>query len=136
MWLLPGHARGRTNPFPAPVTGAAVFALGRTFGTAGSDALDVWIDDSATNTYDPPDGPALTLPIKTLIACTHGWLRFIAAGQAVPGLVARDGTPLVITDATLVLEVWSTLRASLDRMAEDGSYFVELTESRSSKSRP
>jgi phosphatidylserine/phosphatidylglycerophosphate/cardiolipin synthase-like enzyme len=117
-------------PFPAPVTGGApIFALGRTFGTAGSDALDVWIDDSATNTYDPPDGPALTLPIKTLIACTHGWLRFIAAGQPVPGLVARDSTPLVVTDATLVLEVWSTLRASLDRMAEDGSYFVELTES-------
>ncbi len=117
-------------PFPAPVTGGApIFVLGRTFGTDGSDVLDVWIDDSATNTYDPPDGPELTLHIKTLIACTHGWLRFVGAGQPVPGLSARDGTPLVVTDATLVLEVWSTLRGSLDRMAEDGSYFVELTES-------
>jgi phosphatidylserine/phosphatidylglycerophosphate/cardiolipin synthase-like enzyme len=117
-------------PFPAQGPGTApFFVLGRTFGTGGSDVLDVWIDDSAKNMYDPPDGPAHTLHIKTLIACTHGWLRFVAAGQPVPGLVAREGTPLVVTDATLVLEVWSTLRGSLNRMAEDGSYFVELTES-------
>lgn len=116
-------------PFPAPDTGGSpVFVAGRTFGTGGSDVLDVWIDDSAENEYDPPDGPAVTLPVRTLIACVHGWLRFVPAGQPVPGLHARDGTPLVVTDATLVLQVWSTLRGNLDRMAEDGSYFVELTE--------
>lgn len=116
-------------PFPAPVTGgAAHFVAGRTFGTDASDALDVWVDDLEKNAYDPPDGPPLDLHIRTLIACTHGWLRLVAPGQPVPGLVARDGTPLVVTDATLVLEVWSTLHGSLDRMAEDGSYFMELTE--------
>lgn len=116
-------------PFPAPVTGGGpIFVVGRTFGTDGHDVLDVWIDDSATNTYDPPDGPAVVLPIHTLIAVTHGWLRFVAADQPVPGLVRRDGTPLVVKNATLVLEVWSTLHRSLDRMAEDGSYAAELTE--------
>ena len=117
-------------PFPAPDTGTGpYFAIGRTFGANGSDALDVWIDDANQTTFDPPDGAPVPLHIRTLIAATHGWLSFVAAGQPVPGLRARDGSPLVVTDATLVLEVWSTLRASLDRMAEDGSYFVELTES-------
>lgn len=117
-------------PFPAPDTGTGpYFAIGRTFGANGSDALDVWIDDANQTTFDPPDGAPVALHIRTLIAATHGWLSFVAAGQPVPGLRARDGSPLVVTDATLVLEVWSTLRASLDRMAEDGSYFVELTES-------
>lgn len=116
-------------PFPAPVSGGGPsFVLGRTFGAGGSDLLDVWVDDSETNTFDPPDGPPLNLHVRTLIACTHGWLSFVAAGQPVPGLTTRDGSPLIVTDATLVLEVWSTLRRSLDRMAEDGSYFVELTE--------
>jgi phosphatidylserine/phosphatidylglycerophosphate/cardiolipin synthase-like enzyme len=117
-------------PFPAPDTGTGpYFALDRTFGANGSDALDVWIDDSKSTTYDPPDRPPLSLPIRTLIAATHGWLRFVDAGHAVPGLKTRDGSPLIVTNATLVLEVWSTLRASLDRMAEDGSYFIEVTES-------
>ena len=110
-------------PFPAPTTGGnAVFVVGRTFGAAGSDVLDVWVDDTASNSYDPPDGAAITLPIRTLIACTHGWLRFVAAGQPVPGLRTRDGSPLTVTDATLVLGVWPTLRDNLERMAEDGSY--------------
>ena len=116
-------------PFPAPVVGGGpYFVTGRTFGVDGSDLLDVWVDDSEENTFDPPDGQPLSLHIRTLIACTHGWLSFVAAGQPVPGLVRRDGSPLVVTDATLVLEVWSTLHSSLDRMAEDGSYFVELTQ--------
>src|SRR5687767_6935508 len=98
-------------PFPAPGSGPGpFFVAGRTFGTGGSDVLDVWIDDSAKNTYDPPDGPEVTLDLKTLIACTHGWLRYVDAGQPAPGLLARDGTPLVVADGTLVLEVWSTLR--------------------------
>jgi phosphatidylserine/phosphatidylglycerophosphate/cardiolipin synthase-like enzyme len=117
-------------PFPAPATGGGpYFVVGRTFGADDSDALDVWINDTETNTYDPPDGPPQTLHIRTLIAATHGWLRFVAPNQPVPGLRARDGSPLVVADATLVLEVWSTLRASLDRMAEDGSYFIEVTGS-------
>jgi phosphatidylserine/phosphatidylglycerophosphate/cardiolipin synthase-like enzyme len=117
-------------PFPAPDTGPGPwFAIGRTFGAVDSDALDVWIDDANQTTYDPPDGDPLTLHIRTLIAVTHGWLSFVAADQPVPRLRARDGSPIVVNDATLVLEVWSTLRASLDRMAEDGSYFAELTES-------
>jgi phosphatidylserine/phosphatidylglycerophosphate/cardiolipin synthase-like enzyme len=124
------HSLELALPFPAPDTGGGpYFVAGRTFGTGGSDVLDVWVDDNAHHAYDPPDGPALDLHTRTLIACTHGWLRFVAAGQQVPGVVGRDGTPLVVTDATLVLEVWSTLRSSLDRMAEDGSYLVELTES-------
>lgn len=122
------HSLELALPFPAPDVNAPVFVTGRTFGIDGSDVLDVWIDDQAHHPFDPPDGPEIPLKIKTLIACTHGWLRFVAAGQPVPGLVNRDGTPLVVTDATLVLEVWSTLHPSLDRMAEDGSYFVELTE--------
>ena len=78
-------------PFPAPASGGnAVFAIGRTFGADGSDGLDVWVDDSATNTYDPPDGAALTLPIRTLIACTHGWLRFVAAGADSAGAAHQD----------------------------------------------
>jgi phosphatidylserine/phosphatidylglycerophosphate/cardiolipin synthase-like enzyme len=117
-------------PFPTPDTGTGpYFAVGRTFGADGSDALDVWIDDANQTTYDPPDGDPVPLPIRTLLAVTHGWLSFVAADQAVPGLRTRDGSPLVVRDASLVLEVWSTLRASLDRMADDGSYFVELTES-------
>jgi phosphatidylserine/phosphatidylglycerophosphate/cardiolipin synthase-like enzyme len=116
-------------PFPAPVSGGnPAFVVGRTFGAAGSDALDVWVDDTATNTYDPPDGPAIPLPIRTLVACVHGWLRFVAAGQPVPGLRTRGGGPLVVTDATLVLGVWPTLRDNLERMAEDGSYLVPQTE--------
>src|SRR4029077_16441303 len=116
-------------PFPAPTTGGnAVFVVGRTFGASGNDGLDVWVDDTATNSYDPPDGPELTLPIRTPIACTHGWLRFVAAGQPVPGLHARDGSPLTVTDATLVLGVWPTLRDNLERMAEDGSHLIPQTE--------
>jgi phosphatidylserine/phosphatidylglycerophosphate/cardiolipin synthase-like enzyme len=116
-------------PFPAPASGGnAVFAIGRTFGAEGFDGLDVWVDDTATNTYDPPDGAALPLPIRTLIACTHGWLRFVAAGGGVPGLRTRTGQPLVVTDATLVLGAWPTLRDNLERMAEDGSYLIPQTE--------
>ena len=33
-----------------------------------------------------------------------------------------------MTDATLVLQVWPTLRDSLERMAEDGSYLIPQTE--------
>jgi phosphatidylserine/phosphatidylglycerophosphate/cardiolipin synthase-like enzyme len=119
-------------PFPPggePQGGAVPYVVGRTFGDGGSDVLDVWIHDNTLTTYDPPDGPPVSLQISTLIACTHGWLRFVDAGQPVPGVITRDGTPLVVADPTLVLQVWSTLRGSLDRMAEDGSYFVELTES-------
>ena len=116
-------------PFPAPATGGnTVFVVGRTFGAPGSDVLDVWVDDTVSNSYDPPDGAAITLPIRTLIACTHGWLRFVGAGQPVPGLRTRDGSPLTVTDATLVLQVWPTLRDSLERMAEDGSYLIPQTE--------
>ncbi len=124
------HSLELALPFPgggAPSSGPA-FLVGRTFGGA-SDALDVWINANTEAAYDPPDGPEIQLQIKSLIACTHGWLRFVAAGQPVPSIVARDGSPLVVEEPTLALEVWSTLRASLDRMAEDGSYFVELTES-------
>jgi phosphatidylserine/phosphatidylglycerophosphate/cardiolipin synthase-like enzyme len=116
-------------PFPAPGAGGnPVFVAGRTFGSDGSDALDVWVDDTASNLYDPPDGAALTLPIRSLVACIHGWLRFVAAGQPVPGLRTRAGAPLVVTDAALVLGVWPTLRDNLERMAEDGSYLVPQTE--------
>lgn len=116
-------------PFPAPATGGSpVFVVGRTFGTDGSDALDVWIDDSAEHEYDPPDGPVLTLRIHSLVSCIHGWLRFVAAGQAVPGVRTRDGAPLVVSDATLVLGVWPTLRDNLERMAEEGSYLIPQTE--------
>jgi len=112
-------------PFPAPSSGGnPVFVAGRVFGASGFHGLDVWVDDSATNTYDPPDGAAVSLPIRTLIACTHGWLRFVAAGGAVPGLRTRTGDPFIVTDATLVLGVWPTLRDNLERMAEDGSYLV------------
>jgi len=115
-------------PFPAPATGGnPVFVIGRTFG-GGSDVLDVWIDDTVSNSYDPPDGAAITLPIRTLIACTHGWLRFVAPGQPVPGLHTRAGAPLTVTDATLVLGVWPTLRDNLERMAEDGSFLIPQTE--------
>ena len=72
------------SPRPPP-GGNTVFVVGRTFGAPGSDVLDVWVDDTVSNSYDPPDGAAITLPIRTLIACTHGWLRFVAAGQPVPG---------------------------------------------------
>jgi hypothetical protein len=105
-----------------------VFVVGRTFGAPGSDVLDVWVDDTVSNSYDSPDGAAITLPIRTLIACTHGWLRFVGAGQPVPGLRTRDGSPLTVTDATLVLQVWPTLRDNLERMAEDGSYLIPQTE--------
>ena len=44
-------------PFPAPATGGnTVFVVGRTFGAPGSDVLDVWVDDTVSNSYDPPDG--------------------------------------------------------------------------------
>jgi phosphatidylserine/phosphatidylglycerophosphate/cardiolipin synthase-like enzyme len=113
---------------PPGVGGGPLFVIGRTFGDDGSDALDVWINSNTLTPYDPPDGPPVQIQIRTLIACTHGWLRFVAAGQPVPGLVTRNGTSLVVTAPTLVLEVWSTLHNSLDRMAEDGSYLAELTE--------
>jgi phosphatidylserine/phosphatidylglycerophosphate/cardiolipin synthase-like enzyme len=123
------HSLELALPFPVPATGGnPVFVVGRTFGATDGHLLDVWIDDTATHTYDPPDGPPLTLPIRTLIACTHGWLRFVAAGQPVPGLRARDGSPLTVTDATLVLGVWPTLRDNLERMAEDGSYLIPQTQ--------
>ena len=115
-------------PFPAPASGGnPVFVVGRTFG-GGNDGLDVWIDDTASHSYDPPDGPAITLPIRTLIAVTHGWLSFVASGQAVSGLRTRDGAPLVVADATLVLGTWPTLRDNLERMAEQGSFLVPQTE--------
>ncbi len=79
------------------------------------------MSDIATHTYDPPDGDPVTLPIRSLIACFHGWLRFVAAGQAVPGLHTRDGEPLVVEDAALALTVWPTLRDNLERMVEEGA---------------
>jgi phosphatidylserine/phosphatidylglycerophosphate/cardiolipin synthase-like enzyme len=115
-------------PFPAPASGGnPVFVIGRTFG-GGNDALDAWIDDTVSHPYDPPDGPAVTLPIRTLIAVTHGWLSFAAAGQAVSGLRTRDGGPLIVTDATLVLGTWPTLCDNLERMAEQGSFLVPQTQ--------
>ncbi|MEO7360663.1 MAG: phospholipase D-like domain-containing protein [Gemmatimonadaceae bacterium] len=115
-------------PFPAPASGGnPVFVIGRTFGTDGQ-ALDVWVDDTASHSYDPPDGPAVTLPIRSLIAVTHGWLSFIAAGQEVSGLMNRDGTPLVVADASLLLGTWPTLRDNLELMAEQGSFQVPQTE--------
>ena len=60
-------------PFPAPVVGGGpYFVVGRTFGAGTSDLVDVWVDDSEQNTFDPPDGPPQNLHIRTLIACTHG----------------------------------------------------------------
>lgn len=117
-------------PFPAPQAGGdPVYAIGRTFGdSTGSDGLDVWVDDTGTTTYDPPDGNPVALPLKTLIASTHGWLRLVAAGTPVPGSRTRTGAPLVVTDDTLVLQVWPTLRGSLQRMAESGSFLVPQTE--------
>ena len=116
-------------PFPAPASsGNPVFALGRHFGEANFHGLDIWIDDTATTSYNPPDGAALTLPVRTLIAVTHGWLRYAAAGSTVPGCRTRGGEPLVVTDASLVLGVWPTLRDNLERMAIDGSFQVPQTE--------
>ncbi len=115
-------------PFPAPASGGAPgFVIGRTFGN-GNDLLDVWVDDTVDTTYDPPDGAPVTVPIRTLIACVHGWLRFVAAGEAVPDLRTRTGAPLTVTDPTLVLAVWPTLRDNLERLAEDGSVLVPQTE--------
>ena len=117
-------------PFPNPAAGGnPVLAVGRTFGDEGSDGLDVWIDDVATTTYDPPDGDPVTLPVRSLIACTHGWLRFVAAGQAVPGVRTRTGAPLVVTDTALVLSVWPTLRDNLELMVDHGSFQIPHTES-------
>jgi phosphatidylserine/phosphatidylglycerophosphate/cardiolipin synthase-like enzyme len=117
-------------PFPSggtPISGPR-FVIGRTFGDGGSDVLDVWIHDNTETSYDPPDGPPVNLQISTLIACTHGWLRFVDAGQPVPDIVARDGTPLVVANPTLVLQVWSSLRGSLARMADQGSLQIPQTE--------
>jgi hypothetical protein len=123
------HSLELALPFPAPPAGGdPVYALGRTFADAGSDALDVWVNDTDTTTYDPPDGDPLTLPLRSLIACIHGWLRFVGAGQAAPGLRTRSGTPLVVADDTLMLSVWPTLRGNLERMAEDGSFLIPQTE--------
>jgi phosphatidylserine/phosphatidylglycerophosphate/cardiolipin synthase-like enzyme len=117
-------------PFPAPPAGGDPdYSIGRTFGDAtSSDGMDVWVNGTDTTTYDPPDGAPVTLPLRTLIACTHGWLRLVAAGSAVPGVRTRTGAPLVVTDDTLVLRVWPTLRTSLGRMAESGSFLVPQTE--------
>lgn len=118
-------------PFPpggTPLSGLP-YAVGRTFGdAAGNDLLDVWIHDHTLVPYDQPDGPPVSIEISSLIAVTHGWLRFVDAGQPVPSVVHRDGTPLVVDAATLVLQVWSTLRGSLDRMAEQGSMTIPQTE--------
>jgi len=123
------HSLELALPFPAPPTGGdPVYALGRTFADAGSDALDVWVNDTDTTTYDPPDGDPLTLPLRSLIACIHGWLRFVAAGTTAPGLRTRSGTPLAVADDTLMLSVWPTLRGNLERMAEDGSFLIPQTE--------
>jgi phosphatidylserine/phosphatidylglycerophosphate/cardiolipin synthase-like enzyme len=117
------HSLELTLPNPAPAADAGtVFAVGRTFGEA--DGCDLWIDGAATTTYDPPGGDPLTLDLFTLLAVTHGWLRFVPAGSAVPGVQARTGGSLVLTEAAVVLSVWPTLRDSLERMAELGNVAV------------
>ena len=106
------------------MTAVSKAASRSSFSTASSldrGSQGVWIHDNTLTEYDPPDGPPEQIQISTLIACTHGWLRFVGAGQPVPGIYKRDGTPLVVDDSTLVLQVWSTLRGSLDRMAVQGS---------------
>jgi phosphatidylserine/phosphatidylglycerophosphate/cardiolipin synthase-like enzyme len=120
------HSLNLTLPFPAPAAGATVFAIGRVFGdpATGTDGLDVWVDDSATTSYDPPDGDTLTLPVATLLACTHGWLRFVPAGQQVPGLTDRTNAPLQVAADALVLGAWPTLRDNLELMVTLGSVLV------------
>ena len=106
------HSLELALPFPAPAADAGtVFALGRTFGDAGSDALDVWVNDAATTSYNPPDGAPITIKVGSLIACLHGWLRFVAAGGTVPGIRSRTGAPLTVARDTLVLSTWPTLRS-------------------------
>jgi phosphatidylserine/phosphatidylglycerophosphate/cardiolipin synthase-like enzyme len=124
------HSLNLTLPFPPPAAGATVFALGRLFGdpAAGADGLDVWVDDTATTSYDPPDGDAVTLPVSTLLACTHGWLRFVPAGQQVPGLTDRTNAPLQVAADALVLSVWPTLRDNLEQMVTLGSVLVPDVE--------
>jgi phosphatidylserine/phosphatidylglycerophosphate/cardiolipin synthase-like enzyme len=119
------HSLNLTLPFPA--AGATGFAIGRVFGdpATGTDGLDVWVDGSATTSYDPPDGDALTLlPVATLLACTHGWLRFVPAGQQVPGLTDRANAPLQVSADALVLRVWPSLRDNLEQMVTLGSVLV------------
>ena len=121
------HSLELTLPFPTPAAGAGtVFAIGRTFGdpAGGVDGLDVWVSDTATTTFDPPDGDALTLPLSSLLALTHGFLRFVPAAGTVPGLSDRTGAPLVVASAALVLSVWPTLRNNFELMAVDGSVLV------------
>lgn len=124
------HSLNLTLPFPPPAAGATVFALGRLFGdpATGADGLDVWVDDSATTSYDPPDGDAVTLPVRTLLACTHGWLRFVPAGQQVPGMTGRTNAPLQVAADALVLSVWPTLRDNLEQMVTLGSVLVPDVE--------
>lgn len=124
------HSLNLTLPFPPPAAGAAVFALGRLFGdpATGTDGLDVWVDDTATTSYDPPDGDALTLPVATLLACTHGWLRFVPAGHEVPGLTDRTNAPLQVAADALILSVWPTLRDNLEQMVTLGSVLVPDAE--------
>lgn len=123
------HSLELALPFPAPASNAVtVFAVGRTFGDAGSDGLDVWVSDTVTTSYNPPDGPPLQIKVGTLIACVHGWLRFVANGQAVPNLLTRTGDPLIVSSDTLVLSTWPTLRANLERMSEHGSFLLPQSE--------
>jgi phosphatidylserine/phosphatidylglycerophosphate/cardiolipin synthase-like enzyme len=125
------HGVQLTLPFPTPAEGAGtVFVLGRTFGDpdGGTDGLDVWVDDTATTSYDPPDRAPLTLPVATLLACVHGWLRFVPAGTQVLELTDRTGAPLVVANDSFLLSVWPTLRDNLERLAEDGSVLVPQPE--------
>src|SRR5215217_3822512 len=110
------HSLELTLPFPTPAAGAGtVFAVGRTFGdpAAGADGLDLWVSDTATTSFDPPDGPAATIPVRSLLACTHGFLRLVRAGRQIPGASARTGAPLEVAAPALVLSVWPTLRDNL-----------------------
>jgi hypothetical protein len=121
------HNLQLTLPVPAPAAGAGtVFALGRVFGDppAGTDGLDVWMEGTTTTSYDPPDGPAVTLPLSTLLAVTHGWLRFVPAGGQVPPLTDRATAPLQVAGNALVLSVWPTLRDNLEQMVTLGSVLV------------
>lgn len=130
------HNLNLTLPFPTPAAGAAVFALGRSFGDpgTGADGLDVWVDDTATTNYDPPDGDEVAIPVASLLACTHGWLRFVPSGQQVPRLADRPqltdrtNAPLQVGADALVLSVWPTLRDNLELMVTLGSVLVPDVE--------
>jgi phosphatidylserine/phosphatidylglycerophosphate/cardiolipin synthase-like enzyme len=126
------HSLQLTLPFPTPQVGSPAFAIGRTFGDIDSmsDGLDVWIDEAALTNYDPPDGPEIiNLPVSSILACVHGWLRYVPTGKPILDLTTRTGEPLLAAGDALVLSVWPTLRDNLERMAEDGSVLVPQPES-------